>query len=84
MIMDGVKSDAPLSFGGLLRTEYTPFLYGCLYHRNPYLMIKGLRVKLSSPTSVSNFSRLDNVLRLCEETDFGAQNCQYTTNVDAR
>lgn len=25
-----------------------------------------------------------NVLRLCEEADFGAQNCQHTTKVDAR
>jgi len=26
----------------------------------------------------------DNVLRLCEEADFGAQNCQRSTKVDAR
>jgi hypothetical protein len=25
-----------------------------------------------------------NGLRLCEEADFGAQNCQHTTKVDAR
>jgi hypothetical protein len=25
-----------------------------------------------------------NVLRLCEEADFGALNCQHTTKVDAR
>ncbi len=25
-----------------------------------------------------------NVLRLCEEADFGAQNCQHSTKVDAR
>jgi hypothetical protein len=25
-----------------------------------------------------------NVLRLCEEADFGAQNCQHTTKFDAR
>ena len=25
-----------------------------------------------------------NGLRLCEEADFGAQNCQYSTKVDAR
>ena len=29
------------------------------------------------------FSQPDG-LRLCEEADFGAQNCQYTTKVDAR
>lgn len=31
-----------------------------------------------------HFSLVGNVLRLCEEADFGAQNCQYTTKVDAR
>ena len=25
-----------------------------------------------------------NVWRLCEEADFGAQNCQHTTKIDAR
>jgi hypothetical protein len=25
-----------------------------------------------------------NVLRLCEEADYGAQNCQHSTKVDAR
>lgn len=32
----------------------------------------------------SAFSMCGNGLRLCEEADFGAQNCQDSTNVDAR
>jgi hypothetical protein len=31
-----------------------------------------------------SFSITANVLRLCEEADFGAQNCQHTTKFDAR
>jgi hypothetical protein len=33
---------------------------------------------------VSFFTLSDNVLALGAVADFGAQNCQYTTNVDAR
>ena len=34
--------------------------------------------------ALSGLRVADNVLRLCEEADFGAQNCQHTTKVDAR
>ena len=33
---------------------------------------------------LSSFTMPANGLRLCEEADFGAQNCQHTTKVDAR
>jgi hypothetical protein len=33
---------------------------------------------------VSFFSMTGNGLRLCEEADFGALNCQHSTKVDAR
>jgi len=34
--------------------------------------------------ALSFFSLTDNVLALGAVADFGAQNCQYTTKVDAR
>jgi len=33
---------------------------------------------------VKNFKIASNVLRLCEEADFEALNCQPSTNVDTR
>ena len=51
MIKDGVKSDSPLSCGGSRMEENTPYLYHCLYHKTPNLLINNrLGVKLSSPT----------------------------------
>ena len=34
--------------------------------------------------SALNAKNKHNVLRLCEEADFGALNCQYTAKFDAR
>jgi len=40
--------------------------------------------KPNVPFSGWFFTLSDNVLALDAVADFGAQNCQYTTNVDAR
>jgi hypothetical protein len=39
---------------------------------------------LFSLFTMASFKRANKGFRLCKEADYGAQNCQYTTKVDAR
>lgn len=43
-----------------------------------------LKLLLLSLLFCCRFRVAHNVLRLCEEADFGALNCQHATKVDAR
>jgi hypothetical protein len=38
---------------------------------------------ISKKQTLCKYNLAYNVLRLCEEADFGAQNCQHITKVDA-
>jgi len=50
------------------------FMFGFVFRQKPNV--------LECAVGISTMRH--NVLRLCEEADFGALNCQHTTKVDAR
>ena len=49
------------------------------------LLPADLRVEITAKSKRNGGSHIvANVLRLCEEAEFGALNCQHSTKVDAR
>jgi hypothetical protein len=58
-----------------------PFFHS---HKQKYNFFENMQLFLSIVNFLIFFSIVANVLALGAVADFGAQNCQYTTNVDAR